>query len=189
MIVTFSIKQLMGDTPPTLWSRKGQAIFDSAKKDFGITNNGATSLDGNWSTLALDVRGSTRDAVLEYLTFLGAASVRLQPYDCDLFLANETDDVKALVQLNWSRLYSGQELEPDEIVTAFTQMVLAVMTHKPEQKAQFDPDSEYDLNGNFIGRREIRDAAFIEMEEARQAQEREASRAANQRDADGFYAE
>jgi hypothetical protein len=74
-------------------------------------------------------------------------------------------------------------------VQTFTGMLMAVMTHKPVEKIQGDPDSEYDLNGNYIGRREIRDAAFIEMEENRQAVERETQRAANQRDADGFYYE
>jgi len=176
----------MKDIPPTLWPRRGQEIFDSAKRDYGIVNNPPKSLDGDWSSMPIDVRGSTREAVADYLTLLGAASVRLQEYDADLYLAGETDPVRELVKLNWSHLYGNQELEPDEIVQTFTQMVWAVMKHKPAEQANApDPFASADE----VREQQIRDEVFIEMEENRQAAEKEANRAAFQRDADGFYAE
>jgi hypothetical protein len=186
MIVTFSIKTLMKDIPPTLWSRRGQAIFDSARTDYHIVNSAAKSLDGaDWSSMPIDVRSSTPSAVYDYLQLLGAASVRLQEYDCDLYLAGETDPVRELVKLNWGHLYGNQELEPDEVVSTFRKMVMAVLTHRPAEQANA-PDPFYRPEHD-AKERAINDAVWLEMQEQEAAAQQESQRRANQKDADGFY--
>ncbi len=175
MLATFNMTAFVGDTPPTLSHRKGQAHFESAKKDFGITIRSAREINPTWSQLSLDVSGSTPTDVYTFCQITHVASVTLQPADAEMYLAGETPLVRDMVKNNFPRFFS-QELEPSEITEAFKRAVMACVTYTPPVKKVDDPESHYDLNGNYRGDRATRDAAYIEVQRQQEAAEKEAAR-------------
>jgi len=165
MIITFSIKRLMGDTPPPLWKREGEKIFAEAR-NYGITQRGVESLDGDWSRMSLNIGGATKIGLMQYLAFVQAVSLTVQVADLDCLLSNE-GPIKPFFREHFAHVQGElTDIPPDSLFDTMERLCLSAMAVKPPEAAPaFDPDSEYDAaTGQYIGKRELRDEAYLEWD-------------------------
>jgi hypothetical protein len=173
MICTFDLKQLMGETPPTLWERKAQA-HNAAAREYGINIQGGRpfSPDGQYAQMAMDVTGSTRAGVLEFCRISHVVSVSIQPTDLPLYLS---DFMLTAVRENFGNYQTTlSNLEPHEIVDTFDRIGAALWKQNPVIKNE--PDPFYKETDEIRKAKLLTDETWLEMNNAELAREAEAAK-------------
>lgn len=175
MIVTFNSTAHVGDVAPTLARRKGAEI-NTVAASCNIKILGGQPIDANWGNLSCDVRASSRADVFSFLEYLKAPTVTLQPYDLDLFLAQETPQIVSMVQANFAQ-FSPQltDIPPDEVVSTLQEITLKCMAYQPEEVLK--PEFDQWRTGE---RPDVDNEAWLEIKAQQDAAEEESRRLAAQ---------
>jgi hypothetical protein len=175
MIATFDLKQLMGDTAPTLWERKAQG-HNAAAREYGIIIHGGRPLDpaGQYAQMSLDVTGSTRAGVLDFCRLSHVVSVSIQPIDLPLYLS---DFILDAVKANFGNYQAAlTNLEPAEIVDTFDRIGAALWKVNPVVTVSKEKDPFYKESDEDRKQKQLNDEAWLEMQNAEDARAREASK-------------
>jgi len=174
MILTTNMRQLMGDTPEPLWARRGAEVRAAAARDYSIQINQARPLGGDYLQMSADVTRSTKAGVYEFCQASAVVAVTLQPNDLPLYFS---DHVLEMVRANFPHFKADlTDMPPHSIVEVCNQIGLAILRHNPIVTKN-DPDPFYRESDKDRQEKILRDEVWLEMEQQKDAQEKEAARA------------